>query len=485
MPFSSLILKNNHALSCFFLVAMAFCATAQINTASPYSRYGVGERAQQTPAHNQAMGGAFIALKPDSSMPVFINTGNAAAYSLIRLTTLEVGGRYAFSDHRSAASGVRKWGTNFTYATLGFPVGGRGGGVLGMMPYSYVGYNTQYSVTAAAGDITYQYAGNGGLNRAFLGYGVMPFSRSHRRFLIRNVNVPDSVPHLTGAAFRAGSFFTKLLSDLSLGANANYVFGNVQHTARIVYPNILLYNNTFSERSYFVGGFTGNFGAQTAFTIDSVNSKGPGRRALVEKAKITFGYFITLNNTLRAFTNAAAYNYIYNTSGQEIVRDTVQFVVDQRYDMTLPLEQGFGIGYKKGERLNVVADFAVTVWDDFRAPHQPGFLRNSFRTGAGVQYVPEKQAAGRGAIWKRCNYRFGAGYHSGDVSLAGRSISTMFVSAGIGLPVGIGRMSSMINVALQAGQTGTTASGLVKENFFRVHVGFTFCDRWFQKFRYD
>jgi hypothetical protein len=53
----------------------------------------------------------------------------------------------------------------------------------------------------------------------------------------------------------------------------------------------------------------------------------------------------------------------------------------------------------------------------------------------------------------------------------------------LGLPVGIGRLSSMVNISVQVGQSGTTANNLVKENYLRFNFGFTFSDRWFQKYR--
>jgi hypothetical protein len=59
------------------------------------------------------------------------------------------------------------------------------------------------------------------------------------------------------------------------------------------------------------------------------------------------------------------------------------------------------------------------------------------------------------------------------------------VTAGVGLPVGIGQASSMVNVAVQYGQMGSLSNNLVKENYWRINFGFTFSDRWFQKFRYD
>jgi hypothetical protein len=43
----------------------------------------------------------------------------------------------------------------------------------------------------------------------------------------------------------------------------------------------------------------------------------------------------------------------------------------------------------------------------------------------------------------------------------------------------------MVYLGAQYGQMGTTANNLVKENYWRINFGFTFCDRWFQKYRYD
>jgi hypothetical protein len=64
-------------------------------------------------------------------------------------------------------------------------------------------------------------------------------------------------------------------------------------------------------------------------------------------------------------------------------------------------------------------------------------------------------------------------------------ITNYFISAGFGLPVGIGRLSSMVNMAVQYGVTGSSNPSLLKENYWRINFGFTFCDRWFQKFKYD
>ncbi|MCE3259476.1 MAG: hypothetical protein K0S12_1117 [Bacteroidetes bacterium] len=475
-----------------FLIVCSLASQAQTNTNSPYSRYGLGELNQPTFAHNAGMGGAHIAWRPDSTILKngachFINTGNPASYSFIRLTSLEVGGNFIYSDFKASSSSLKKWGTNFSYGTLGFPVKGNGGAVLGIMPFSNVGYDVKsVSNESSIGDVTYLYTGSGSLNKVFAGYGVMPFSKRLVKFRKKHLYIPDSMKTLTRSSYRLKESVNKVLSDFSIGFNANYIFGNVEQTARVVYPNSILYNNTYRNRTFSMGDFTGNFGVQTAFTIDSAKGKdGGARRALKEKVKLTLGFYMNLNNPLQVNYDAAVYNYILSSSGQEIVRDTVLSHLNQKGTITLPLEQGFGIGFKKGERLNLVADFAITNWQNFKYIDQVSSFKNNYRVALGMNYVPEKEAAGAGAYLRKINYRLGVNYNTGYIDLKNTLISSYAVTAGVGLPVGIGQASSMVNVAVQYGQMGSLSNNLVKENYWRINFGFTFSDRWFQKFRYD
>jgi hypothetical protein len=479
-------LKNKSLITGFILILFCLRGNAQNSTFSPYSRYGIGELAPSTFAHNSGMGNAYIALRPDSTMPVFINAGNPASYSLIRLTSLEVGGKYLYSQFYGSGKSIRKWSTNFAYGALGFPIAGNGGACIGIMPYSSTGYDTEgHYNDPVIGDITNKYSGSGGLNKAFGGYGVMPFHRRLTKFRRRNLFVPDSVKRLSPSMFKTANVLNKLLSDFSIGFNVNYIFGNTLNTTKIIYPGSLLYNNTYRERDLTVGDFTGNFGIQTSVTFDSARTNNNKRRAMNEKVRLTFGYFMNLNSTLKANYNSVGYNYILNGAGEEIIRDTVYYNVDQKTTVTLPLETGFGIGLKKGERINAVMDVAVTNWESFRYLNQPTDLQNNLRVAAGIHFVPEKYAAGRAAFFKRIHYRFGISHETGYIKINNLYVTNSFISAGVGLPVGIGRLSSMINVSAQYGQMGTTAKDLIQENYWKINFGFTFSDRWFQKFRYD
>ncbi|MFO0356987.1 MAG: hypothetical protein ACK50A_08535 [Sphingobacteriaceae bacterium] len=489
--------KNKYILLFLIVCELAF---SQINTFSPYSRFGLGELNQNTFAHNLGMGGAFAALKPDSLFPVMINVGNPAAYSLIKFATFEVGGNYTNSQFSSSNTKLTKNNTNFTYAALGFPVRRRGGAAFGIMPYSNVGYNMKNVVNEAnIGDVTYNYNGEGGFSKAFLGYGVMPFKDRMVKFRKKQtLKLNDSTFHFSRSKYKLKEFFNELASDFSIGANGNYIFGSILNYADVRYPNSLTFYNTVRENNIRINDFTGNFGIQTGFTIDSVRTKQTDsskvgikkRRILKEKVKFTFGYYMALNNTLKAKYDLVSYNYFLTNSAGIQVKDTVLRQIDQSGKITLPLEQGIGIGFKKGEKLNVVFDYAITDWSNFKLLDYTNSLKNNTRMAIGANYVPEKYATGKGTYFKRTQYRAGAFYNTGYLDIKNTLISTYGLTAGISLPVGTRTGTGLINIGVQVGQTGTQANNLIKENFYRVNFGFTFNstyfdDLWFRKFRYD
>jgi hypothetical protein len=455
------------------------------NTFSPYSRYAIGELAQPTFAHNTAMGGAFVALKQDSTMPNFINVGNPASYALIRLATLELGINTTFSEFKGQTASSFEKTANFAYGALGFPIGRKGGASFGIMPYTYVGSNTANTIEEPGiGEVDYQYQGSGGLNKIYLGYGVMPFNQRLIKFRRKHLQIHDSLKGLSHSKYKLRETFAKLLSDFAIGANGNLIKGNIMNSARVVYPDNSLYYNSFRDRIFSVSDVTANFGLQTGLTIDSVKTSTGKKRALNEKVKFTFGYTFNLSNALNTYYTAMAYNYRVS-NGTEFIVDTVYYKVDEPASVTLPFEQGFGIGFKKGEKLNIVADYAITNWQNFQYLDNVSTLKQNHRFAIGAYFVPEKYAVGSGSFFRRVNYRMGANYHTGYVDVNGTLINSYSFSAGLGLPVGVGRLSSMVHLGATYGKMGTTANGLIMENFWRLNIGFTFSDKWFQKYRYD
>lgn len=447
------------------------------------------------------MGGACIALKPDSTFPVMINTGNPASYALIKFATFEVGGNFTNSKISSGTSQVTKFNTNFNYGSLGFPIRRKSGAAFGIMPYSNVGYNMKsVNNETNIGEVSYNYNGEGGFNKVFLGYGTMPFKERSMKFRKKqSKKLQDSSFHFSRSKYKFKEFANELLSDFSIGANANYLFGSITNYTDVRYPNSLYYYNTVREKTIRINDVTGNFGMQTAFTIDSVKAKNRDtsnhthfgkKRALKEKVKFTFGYFMALNNTVKAKYDLISYNYFLTSGAGILPKDTIINITDATGKIKLPLEQGFGIGFKKGEKLNIVFDYAITNWSEFKLFDYTNTLKNNSRIAIGANYVPEKFATGKGTFLLRTQYRVGAFYNTGYLDIKNTLITTYGVTAGLSLPVGIRTGTGLVNLGVQYGQNGSQSNNLMKENFWRINFGFTFNstyfdDLWFRKFRYD
>jgi hypothetical protein len=449
-------------------------------TYSPYSRFGLGELNHNGFAQIQGLGGTYIGFKPDTTSPLFINVANPAAISGIRLTTLELGGIAHFSEFSNGTGKIKTKTVNFSYASLGFPIKQRAAACFGIMPYSNMGYNLKTELFQdGIGTVTSNYNGEGGINKVFFGIGINPFKKvltkfyrsAYRDTLMRSHEVKK---------YKRVKFAKQLLADLSIGGRADYLFGSILHTTSVVYPGSINFYNTRRFRGVNYNDLTAGFGLQTSFVIDSV-----GKRELRKKVRVGFGYYMSVPNTIMVKNNYMAYNYSLNGFGDEIPKDTFIYVIDQPGSIRLPLEQGIGISFKKGEMLTVAADASYTNWQQFRYLDKVNDLQNSYRVSVGINFVPNKYAAGSGAYIRRVQYRLGAFYNTGYLELKNTAINNYAVTVGFGLPVGLFRQFSVVNLSAQFGQMGSVNNSLIQEKYMRIVVGFTFNDKWFTKFRYD
>ncbi|HSH64375.1 MAG TPA: hypothetical protein VLB84_00935, partial [Bacteroidia bacterium] len=171
---------------------------------------------------------------------------------------------------------------------------------------------------------------------------------------------------------------------------------------------------------------------------------------------------------------------------------TVKQSNDMKGSVTFPLSFGFGLGFKKGDRWIVTADFAMQNWSSYQAFNESQGLKNSMRISAGFQYTPNSRffsvKNGLEGYYKRIQYRMGGRFAKTALELKNTQLNEYAASIGVGLPVGsiyILRNFSMINLGLELGQRGTTSKGLIQENFMKISVGFTINDLWFVKRKID
>lgn len=483
-----------------FLLILSFNTFAQSLTSSPYSRYGFGELNTQSFAAQSAMGNCFIAYQQDSIAPFFINTANPAGLSGIKLTILELGGQAQFSNISSSSTKIYKTNTNFSYGSVAFPIKKIGGAAFGIMPYSTSGYKITSLQEEAAGTMTYIYKGDGGLSKAFIGTGIKPFMSKEYRFY--SSNLADTLTKYQRVnRYKFYKFGNQIISNISIGASANYIFGTINQTTDVIYPSQVLYFNAKRQRSTQVSDFTINGGIQTHFTIDSVKNRSREssdrqnkKVALKERILIGTGFYINSPMNLNAVQNNIIYNYAIDGGGNEKPKDTLLNLQNVSGSIKLPLEMGIGLSIKKGDKLTVLLDGSITNWSgykNFEALNSE--LKNSYKISTGLNYVPNKLAFGSANYIKRIQYRIGGSFSNGYLDLKNTRVNHYFVSLGLGLPVGAAKYDArgrcdeigVVNLSVQVGRNGTTTNQLLKEEFIKFNLGFTFNKRWFIKYKYD
>jgi len=499
-------LRIQLSVALLILVCAGLRLPAQILTSSPYSRYGIGELNSTSFSALNAMGGAFSAYQTDSLAPSFINIGNPAGLANIRLAVLELGGQAQFSRIISASDNITKRNVNFSYGSLAFPVKRLGAVAFGIMPYSTVGYRITSSETYPGIDpVKFVYNGEGGYNKVFLGTGLRFFSKSLSKF-----NASAQYRHLDSLGLhhviRRKAFFHELASELSLGATGNFIFGNIKQTTDVIYPGSITWYNTRRQRMARVSDLSANVGLQTGYTFTHrkrkihLTKKDSLSKAVIwdttyidphykmtEKVKLAFGVYANLPTSLKGTQDNIIYNYSLDAFGNEILTDTSLNSSGIKGNIRIPLEIGAGFSLKKGDRFTFLIDGAITKWSDFRYFDAVNTFKNSYRAGVGMNYVPRGNTIAGSSYMERVQYRLGFTYSDGFLDLKNSRISNYAVTAGLGLPVGIGRRYDMaiVNLSAQFGTMGTTSNSLLKENYVRLIIGFTFNQRWFIKNRYD
>lgn len=505
-------IKSNFLKSTAFIFSLLISlfllnTAASAQTSSPYSRYGIGDVGGKGFGQGFALGGTYIAMQNDSVQMFFINNGNPASYSNMRLVTAELGATYNRVQLESAAAKKTINNASLAYIALAFPIKKWWGASVGLVPFSSVGYKvSDEQVIANVGTVNYLYEGTGGINQVYFGNGLKPLYNLPRRYQqsskyasLRSLKRADNSLKSCNELFadrqeiRKALNRKKFLQSLSMGVNASYLFGNIENTRRSVFPASIFAFNTRVGTNTRVDGLYFDYGMQMAYLIDSVSYKDKADtcrpvkyRDLKENVKVLFGLTFSSQTSMNASIDSVSYSYFNNTVGNEIIKDTIENTQGTKGKITLPLSFGFGIGFKKGDKWLVAADFAFQNWSSYRSFGQSQELKNSMRASLGAQFIPDPRP---NAIYlKRVHYRLGMRYMQTALELKKTPLNEYGLVIGFGFPVGrsfILQNFSMVNIGVEFGQRGTITNGLIKENYLKASIGFTINDRWFQKPKFD
>jgi hypothetical protein len=466
-----------------FLQTAQLNSKAQIATSSPYSRYGIGDITGKGLSQAFALGGSNIALQNDTTPVFFINSGNPASYSNIRLTTAELGVNFSRLQLQSQSTQKSINNASVGYITLAFPFKKWWGASAGLTPYSSVGYNVREQQTITnVGNVDFLYQGNGGINQAYFGNGIKPFYELPMLFMKSKKYQRLKEEKKDSIIYRILKR-KKSLQSLSLGVNASYLFGSISHEQRSIFPLNANAYNTYTSSTTRVGDIYLDYGAQYAYTIDSLKG-----RDLKENVQILVGATYAAQTNINTKIDSLSYTYSLDALSIPHYKDSITNTEGKKGKVPLPLSFGFGLGLKKGDQWLITSDFAIQNWSSLVIFNQPQGLKNSMRFSFGAQFIPNSKASGKGSFLKRVNYRIGARYLQSSIVVKQKQLIENAISFGLGLPVGrnfLLQNFSMVNIGVEIGQRGTTANGLIKEQFVRALLGFTINDKWFIKPKYD
>ena len=225
---------------------------------------------------------------------------------------------------------------------------------------------------------------------------------------------------------------------------------------------------------------------------DSLIKAAP-RRMIHSDRSVTIGLVASLPSNISALSDTIAERYFYRTDGSEVIKDTLTNSIGNKGSITFPLIIGGGFTYSTGQKLCVGADFTMGDWSNYKAFGQSDQLSNSMKMAAGLEYTPKGNEMFRGnevkKITGKLTYRFGAHYEKTYLNLKGTQLDEYGVAFGFAIPLtkavpGL-RLPSYINFAVDLGRRGTLVNQLIREDYIKLHLGFSLNDKWFGHYKYD
>jgi hypothetical protein len=278
----------------------------------------------------------------------------------------------------------------------------------------------------------------------------------------------------TALAFNGKITKRTLFRDVFLTYGVQYTF-RTKNTFNPLYSTLpdSVVTDTKLFKNYFV------YHNRTSLDTAKLFVRKPGVR-------ITVGAIFSLPTEINVSTDLLAQTY-KQTGTLEQFRDTIVYDNGIPGRVLIPAMAGFGISFKKDYKWLFQADYMTQLWSQMTVNGVNSGLSNSQRMTAGFQLQPKQ--VGRGGYMSVVQYRIGVRYFQTSLELNNTRLTEMSANLGFSLPAPfhthIGEPVGRANVSLEYGFRGTTTNSLVREDFFRVTIGFTINDRWFSRYKYD
>ena len=416
--------KINKIFILLFFIFISESLIAQ-QSSSPYSRFGLGDlKSQFSPVFNSLGGGGFAI--NDSKV---INPFSPATYSSFESNSFlfSTGLNNELVNIESNDESQTLNNLSLSHITFGFPLTNKIGSSFGIIPYSSVGYSMQSRDENYNADMLYN--GDGGISKVYAG----------------------------------GSL--ELHKNLSVGANASYLFGGLNRRKKLEFDDETIFNSRSNSQINVKGLF---------YEVGAIFSK----QLEGDKSSVSIAFNTSNTSEIKAKRSNLVETFEY--SGEyEIVKDTfVNSVV--KGDMILPRYTNFGLSYTRDKWL-FVFDYSTQNWSEYELLGESDSLVNSKRISGGFQFTPDISSVNQ--FYKRCHYRLGIALNTTPLQINNTQLEDKSISFGLGIPIKKNR--STYDLSIIFGQRGTTNNNLLKENYVKIGLNMSFEGIWFVKQKYN
>ena len=151
------------------------------------------------------------------------------------------------------------------------------------------------------------------------------------------------------------------------------------------------------------------------------------------------------------------------------------------------MPSSFGAGFTiEKEHVLLGADFETTNWDNYRFFGQKDLVKNSWLGKFGIQYFPSPNGSSKYFN----NVRYRAGFSFGNDYIAvDKAMPIYTITLGGTFPLKLrhsyyDNQYSFMNLSFEYGNRGNNNNN-IKENTFKVGVGFSLSDIWFHRQKYQ
>lgn len=419
----------------FLLGTICLSASAQSGTNSPYSQYGLGVLSDQSQGFNRGMDGLGYGLRSGN----YVNVLNPASYSSVDSLTMlfDMGLSLQLTNFKDNGTKVNAKNANFEYAVASFRLLPKFGLSAGVLPYTNIGYNYSFSEKIGSSSTTTVQSchGEGGIHQAFVGMGWNMFA------------------------------------GLSIGVNASYLWGSYHKTISVTSNDAKVNSITKGYKSS-ISSYKIDLGMQYEQKVSKND-------AFVIGATVGLGHKL----------GADAIVGISNVNSQTgVVQSSADTVTNA---FSIPLTIGGGISYRHSNKWLIGFDYSLQKWGELDIPKinentqqylmTSGLLRDRSKFTVGGEWTPKAYDSHN--FLNRVHYRLGASYATPYYNIGNvKGPTELSVSAGFGIPIfNAWNNRSFLNLSAQ--WTHTSAKDLIVENTFRINVGLTFNERWFQKWK--